>query len=67
LTIVALEKHEDSNVLPAIHGYVKEFFGCQECSEHFSKMVVRDNALELGSIREQALWLWKAHNEVNLR
>ncbi|CAG7733616.1 unnamed protein product [Allacma fusca] len=67
LTIVGVQKNSKLKVLNAIHGYVKEFFGCRECKEHFTGMVTRDKILSVDSIMTQALWLWKIHNEVNLR
>ena len=51
----------------AIHSYVENFFGCEECSAHFRAMVLRDGILMQTSTPAQALWLWKAHNEVNFR
>ena len=67
MTLIAVQKNAKDNVLEAIHGFVKEFFGCNECREHFTGMVSRDNILSQDSVVTQALWLWKAHNEVNLR
>ncbi|XP_035707657.1 sulfhydryl oxidase 2 isoform X2 [Folsomia candida] len=67
LAAVAFQKNQQFPVLDAIHGYVKEFFGCKECSGHFTKLVADDGALMISSIRDQVLWLWKAHNKVNLR
>ncbi|XP_067632342.1 sulfhydryl oxidase 1 [Eurosta solidaginis] len=54
-------------VLRAIHGYVKFFFGCTHCSEHFQEMAVRRKIWHVSSKAEAALWLWEAHNEVNNR
>ncbi len=67
LTIMCLEKNQQFPVLDAIHGYVKEFFGCNDCSKHFSKMVADDGALMIIPVKEQVLWLWKTHNAVNMR
>lgn len=54
-------------VLRAIHGYVKNFFGCSHCSEHFQEMAKRRNIWKVESKSDAVLWLWDAHNEVNRR
>lgn len=54
-------------VLQAIHGYVKHFFGCSDCAEHFKDMAKRKNIWQVASKSEAVLWLWGAHNEVNNR
>jgi len=53
-------------VLETITGYVKHFFGCTDCSEHFLRMAtsIKDNVT---SLDDAVLWLWSAHNEVNQR
>jgi len=53
--------------LDGIHGFVKNFFGCKECSHHFTQMVADDGALMITPMKDQVLWLWKAHNKVNKR
>lgn len=67
LTLLATQKSQEISVLPVIHGYVKEFFGCTECVKHFTKMVQDEGALSISAARAQTLWLWRAHNKVNLR
>ncbi|CAD7013563.1 unnamed protein product [Ceratitis capitata] len=54
-------------VLTAIHGYVKFFFGCTHCSEHFQVMASRRKIWNVPNKDEAVLWLWAAHNEVNER
>ncbi|KAH8381686.1 hypothetical protein KR093_010648 [Drosophila rubida] len=54
-------------VLTAIHGFVKHFFGCGDCVQHFLGMAERRKLFEVRSADEQILWLWEAHNEVNQR
>ncbi|XP_053329835.1 sulfhydryl oxidase 2 [Spea bombifrons] len=53
-------------VLQTMRRYIKEFFGCRECAQHFEAM-----ARELGdgikSPDEAVLWLWRKHNAVNKR
>ncbi|XP_034476312.1 sulfhydryl oxidase 1 [Drosophila innubila] len=54
-------------VLQAMHGYIKHFFGCTDCSEHFQAMASRRKIWNVPSKDEAVLWLWAAHNEVNQR
>ncbi|KAK0177524.1 hypothetical protein PV328_001571 [Microctonus aethiopoides] len=54
-------------VILAIYGYAKYFFGCSHCAEHFVYMAEKNNITEHRTADQSVLWLWKAHNEVNLR
>lgn len=58
---------DPAKVLRAMHGYVKNFFGCAECSQHFLEMANRSKIFDVNSEDESILWLWRAHNEVNQR
>ena len=59
---------DPTDVLMAMTSYVRDFFGCQECSQHFLIMVDDgDNITSVGSYEEAVLYLWDRHNEVNLR
>lgn len=59
---------DPTDVLMTMTHYVRDFFGCQECSEHFLRMVDNgDNITSVGSYEEAVLYLWDRHNEVNLR
>lgn len=51
-------------VLHAMHGYIKHFFGCTECSKHFQEMAKRNHIWNVTSKDQAVLWLWSAHNEV---
>ena len=52
-------------VLRAMRGFVQHFLSCRECAEHFAKMAAEiDN---VSDNRQGILWLWRAHNEANLR
>lgn len=55
--------------LRAVQGYVRHFFGCDECRRHFVAMAASaDDPLEGARSADGAvLWLWRAHNRVNLR
>eukprot|EP00759_Apiculatamorpha_spiralis_P042698 PhF_6_TR40586/c0_g1_i1/m.60860/K10758/QSOX; thiol oxidase len=52
--------------LYSIRDYVQTFFTCLSCRKHFTKMAesIPD---EVTDARSAKLWLWKAHNKVNLR
>ena len=69
LTVQAARQNTTApfDVLAAIHGYVKHFFGCRYCSVHFQKMYSRGAEASVVDTYDGVLWLWKAHNEVNLR
>ncbi|XP_061170237.1 sulfhydryl oxidase 1-like [Saccostrea echinata] len=54
------------DVLIAIGGYMKHFFGCVFCSRHFTKMAATIDT-EVTSPKELVLWLWRSHNKVNKR
>ncbi|XP_063860177.1 sulfhydryl oxidase 2-like isoform X1 [Scylla paramamosain] len=51
----------------AIHGYVKHFFGCSYCSEHFQAMYAEDAESSIKVADDTILWLWRGHNKVNKR
>ncbi|XP_027198139.2 sulfhydryl oxidase 1-like [Dermatophagoides pteronyssinus] len=52
--------------LYAMREYIRNFFGCTECSMHFTKMSsMLEN--ELTYPNSSVLWLWRAHNRVNAR
>ncbi|XP_075990500.1 quiescin sulfhydryl oxidase 1 isoform X2 [Anticarsia gemmatalis] len=70
LTVNAAQKPESSGgpkVLKAMHGYVKHFFGCTDCAQHFQAMAARNRIFDVKENDKAVLWLWIAHNEVNLR
>ncbi|EHB04829.1 Sulfhydryl oxidase 2 [Heterocephalus glaber] len=53
-------------VLQAIRRYVRTFFGCRECGQHFEEMATE--SLDSVKTADQAvLWLWRSHNAVNSR
>ncbi|XP_043682512.1 sulfhydryl oxidase 2-like [Vespula pensylvanica] len=54
-------------VLQAMYEYIKNFFGCADCSKHFIEMATRNKIFEVQNGDDNILWLWKAHNEVNAR
>ncbi|KAB0796969.1 hypothetical protein PPYR_11030 [Photinus pyralis] len=73
LTVSAAEhnwdnsEHHPREVLDAMHGYIKNFFGCSECSRHFQEMALKKDMKGVSSLDTSILWLWMAHNEVNKR
>ena len=53
-------------VLKAMRGYIKEYFGCRECSKNFGKMAVTIED-EVKVPTDSLMWLWSAHNRANKR
>jgi len=56
-------------VLQAMKKYVEHFFSCRECANHFLNMIKNGSSIEneIKSYRDAVVFLWKKHNEVNLR
>lgn len=54
-------------ILQAMHGYIKYFFGCSDCSQHFQQMAARNKIWNVTSKDDAVVWLWSSHNEVNKR
>lgn len=74
LTVQAAEDHSTENptakgqeILQAMHGYIKNFFGCADCSNHFQEMAAQRGIWNVVGGDEAILWLWAAHNQVNKR
>ena len=69
LTLDQGEEDDPRVVLRAMVTYVRHFFSCRECSDHFLSMVHNGTAIEeqVTSSTEAVLFLWAAHNAVNLR
>ncbi|XP_018335938.1 sulfhydryl oxidase 2 [Agrilus planipennis] len=62
------DDHADPlEVLNAMHGYIKNFFGCFDCSNHFQDMARKKGLSSVQSRESAVLWLWMAHNTVNKR
>ncbi|KAL1518742.1 hypothetical protein AB1Y20_003027 [Prymnesium parvum] len=52
--------------LRTIRAYVDHFFGCEACRRHFVAMFDAKPP-DVRTADAAALWLWRAHNAVNLR
>jgi thiol oxidase len=61
------KRNNPREVLEAMHAYVKYFFGCVRCSQHFQEMAAERNLTKVSSLDSSILWLWEAHNVVNAR
>ncbi|KAG0724309.1 Sulfhydryl oxidase 2 [Chionoecetes opilio] len=59
--------YDPLRTVKAIHGYVKFFFGCSYCSEHFQAMYAEDAESSIKVADDTILWLWRGHNKVNQR
>ncbi|NXH10010.1 QSOX1 oxidase, partial [Bucco capensis] len=70
LTVQAAQSGPDKElpleVLSTMRCYIQNFFGCQECAEHFEAMAA-ESMDKVASRGEAVLWLWSHHNEVNAR
>ncbi|XP_072285492.1 sulfhydryl oxidase 2 [Pyxicephalus adspersus] len=53
-------------VLKIMRRYIREFFGCRECAQHFEEMA-KASVDTVKTADEAVLWLWKKHNMVNNR
>jgi len=65
-SIKNLTTFNGKQVLEIIAGYVKHFFGCTDCSEHFMNMATTIQT-NVSTLDDAVLWLWSAHNQVNQR
>uniref|UniRef100_A0A8C9W206 Sulfhydryl oxidase n=1 Tax=Scleropages formosus TaxID=113540 RepID=A0A8C9W206_SCLFO len=53
-------------VLQTMRRYIRSFFGCRECGQHFEAMA-KESLEQVKSLDEAVLWLWRKHNQVNSR
>ncbi|XP_060141813.1 sulfhydryl oxidase 1 [Globicephala melas] len=53
-------------ILQAIRGYVRFFFGCRACAGHFEQMAT-ESVHQVGNLSSSILWFWSRHNKVNAR
>lgn len=70
MTVQAAESEMSTDpleILQAMHGFIKYFFGCSDCSNHFQQMAARNKIWNVTSKDDAILWLWTSHNEVNKR
>lgn len=49
-----------------MRNYVRYFFGCRDCADHFEQMAAA-SMHKVGSPSSAVLWLWTSHNRVNAR
>lgn len=59
-------RNNPQEVLLAVRGYMKHFFGCKECSVNFLQMA-QSVPEEVKDHKGAVLWLWTAHNKANKR
>lgn len=57
---------EVPEVVDAMAGYIKNFFTCSDCAAHFTEMA-KTIAGNVTTQNDSILWLWSAHNRVNMR
>ncbi|XP_024021588.1 sulfhydryl oxidase 2 isoform X1 [Morus notabilis] len=63
---VRVEDGESQFAFTAICDFVHNFFVCEECRQHFYDMCSSVSG-PLNKTRDFVLWLWSAHNKVNVR
>ncbi|OWZ23602.1 hypothetical protein PHMEG_0001510 [Phytophthora megakarya] len=66
------EAWKPSDTMGAIRLYMKYFFGCEECRQHFMEANPEDLVTELAvsdpnGPHAVVMWAWKMHNSVNTR
>ncbi|KAM9111048.1 LOW QUALITY PROTEIN: sulfhydryl oxidase 1 [Megaptera novaeangliae] len=74
LTVEASQQHVEHSretakaqeVLQAIRGYVRFFFGCRDCAGHFEQMATA-SMHRVESLNSAVVWFWSSHNKVNAR
>lgn len=54
-------------ILDAMFGYIKNYFGCADCSKHFQEMALKNDMKGVEDLNSSIIWLWVAHNQVNKR
>ncbi|XP_023541103.1 sulfhydryl oxidase 2-like isoform X1 [Cucurbita pepo subsp. pepo] len=63
---VRIEDGESQFAFTAICDFIRNFFVCEECRQHFHEMCSSVSS-PFNKARDFALWLWRAHNKVNER
>ncbi|GMF12816.1 unnamed protein product [Phytophthora lilii] len=66
----AVQPWKPSKIMAAIRLFVKNFFGCEECREHFMlsnpESIIDELAVSDGKgPHAVVMWMWKMHNTVN--
>ena len=57
------------SVLSTMVEYIDQFFGCRDCAENFLLFSENGAAIkrDVKMVKDSVLWLWKAHNNANVR
>ncbi|XP_076927990.1 sulfhydryl oxidase 2-like isoform X1 [Bidens hawaiensis] len=63
---VRVEDGESQTAFTTTCDFIHHFFICEECRQHFYNMCSKVST-PFSSTCDFALWLWTAHNEVNMR
>ncbi|XP_021269679.1 sulfhydryl oxidase 2 isoform X1 [Numida meleagris] len=53
-------------VLQIMRRYIRHFFGCKACAQHFEEMA-KESMDSVQTLDKAVLWLWEKHNVVNNR
>jgi len=65
LTSRSSPEFKPQEILEVMTKYVKNFFGCRHCAQHFLEMASEPR--EIFTYEASVFWLWHAHNRVNFR
>ncbi|XP_016472923.1 sulfhydryl oxidase 2 isoform X3 [Nicotiana tabacum] len=63
---VRVEDGESNMAFRSACDFIHNFFVCEECRQHFYEMCLSVST-PFKKARDFALWLWRAHNQVNKR
>mmetsp|Transcript_3497 Transcript_3497/g.7877 ORF Transcript_3497/g.7877 Transcript_3497/m.7877 type:complete len:618 (-) Transcript_3497:102-1955(-) len=64
------EPFSGQEMVRSLHSFIDKFFMCDVCRTHFLQVLAGEQGPGTGGVatqRDFALWLWEAHNIVNLR
>ena len=62
-------KSDDAGLLfmEGLKAFAQHFFLCRDCAMHFNKLLDSPSARSVKTKREAIMWVWRTHNEVNVR
>lgn len=67
MPMVSAGANDGKRWMEVLEGYIKHFFQCSDCAEHFLQELQGPDARMVSTKRDAVLWLWRTHNRVNER
>ena len=61
------DENDGVRLMQVLEGYIRHFFQCSDCAEHFLEELQGADARTVSSKRDAVLWLWRTHNRVSER